>query len=172
MHLPSGMTLRRMLTPHPLGGLLITYEDVTGHLSMERSMTVLSETQCMLINQMREGILVFGSNGRLRLANKAYARLWNFTPPDYRKTPPSVTELIEHQKSFFENDGDWEALKEQLLGVVTSHTGEFFQILRPDGKTIEFNAVALPDGGTFVSFFDVSNEERNSALLTEKEDLL
>lgn len=172
MHLPSGMTLRRMLTPHPLGGLLITYEDVTGHLSMERSMTVLNETQCMLINQMREGILVFGSDGRLRLANKAYARLWNFTPPDYRKTPPSVTELIERQKSFFEKDGDWDALKEQLLGVVTSHTGEFFQILRPDGKTIEFNAVALPDGGTFVSFFDVSDKERNSALLTEKEDLL
>lgn len=172
MHLPSGMTLRRMLTPHPLGGLLITYEDVTGHLSMERSMTVLSETQCMLINQMREGILVFGRDGRLKLANKAYMNLWHFSPQDYKKSAPSVTDIIESQKIFFENDADWASLKEQLLGVVSSHTGEFFQILRPDGKTIEFNAVALPDGGIFVSFFDVTEEERNSAILTEKDKLL
>lgn len=172
MHLPSGITLRRMLTPHPLGGLLITYEDVTGHLSMERSMTVLNETQYTLINRMREGVLVFGGDGRLKLANKAYAALWNFPRSDYKKPMPSIAEVIEDQKKFFENSGEWDSLKEQLLGVVTSHTGEFFQILRPDGKTIEFSAVALPDGGVFVSFFDVSEAETNSSLLLQKENLL
>lgn len=172
LHLPSGMTLRRMLTPHPLGGLLITYEDVTGHLTMERSMTVLNETQYTVVNHLREAILLFGRDGRLRLANTAYLTLWQISDADFNTPPMSIVEVIEKQKSFFENESDWEALKEQLLGVITSHTGEIFQILRPDGKVLEFVAAGLPDGGIFVSFLDVTEEEKSSSLAQEKETLL
>lgn len=172
LHLPSGMTLRRMLTPHPLGGLLITYEDVTGHLTMERSMTVLNETQYTVINHLREAILLFGRDGRLRLANTAYLTLWQISDSDFNKPPLTIVEVIEKQKLFFENENNWEALKEQLLGVITSHTGEIFQILRPDGKVLEFVAAGLPDGGIFVSFLDVTEEEKSSSLAEEKETLL
>lgn len=172
LHLPSGMTLRRMLTPHPLGGLLITYEDVTGHLTMERSMTVLNETQYTVINHLREAILLFGRDGRLRLANTAYLTLWQISDSDFNKPPLTIVEVIEKQKPFFENENNWEALKEQLLGVITSHTGEIFQILRPDGKVLEFVAAGLPDGGIFVSFLDVTEEEKSSSLAEEKETLL
>lgn len=172
LHLPSGMTLRRMLTPHPLGGLLITYEDVTGHLTMERSMTVLNETQYTVINHLREAILLFGRDGRLRLANTAYLTLWQISDSDFNNPPATIMEVIEKQKPFFENENNWEALKEQLLGVITSHTGEIFQILRPDGKVLEFVAAGLPDGGIFVSFLDVTEEEKSSSLAEEKETLL
>lgn len=171
MHLPSGITLRRMLIPHPLGGLMITYEDVTGHLTMERSVTILNETQLMLINQMREAILVFGSDGRLRLANDAYKSLWHVNTDEIKKSPPSIIDMLEKQKPFFETDKNWPSLKEQLLGVITAHTGEIFQILRSDGKILEFAAFSLPDGGIFVSFFDVTAEEKSSLLLAEKENL-
>ena len=172
LHLPSGITLRRMLTPHPLGGLLITYEDVTGHLTMERSVTVLNETQYTVINHLREAILLFGRDGRLRLANTAYLTLWQISDSDFNNPPLTIMEVIEKQKSFFENESNWEALKEQLLGVITSHTGEIFQVLRPDGKVLEFVAAGLPDGGIFVSFLDVTEEEKSSSLAEEKETLL
>lgn len=172
LHLPSGVTLRRMLTPHPLGGLLITYEDVTGHLTMERSMTVLNETQFTVVNHLREAILLFGRNGRLRLANTAYLDLWQITDPDFNRLSLSVMDVLEKQKPFFENESNWESLKEQLLGVITSHTGENFQILRPDGKVLEFMAIGLPDGGTFVSFLDVTEEEKTTSLIEEKETIL
>ena len=172
LHLPSGITLRRMLTPHPLGGLLITYEDVTGHLTMERSMTVLNETQITVINHLREAILLFGRNGRLRLANTAYLDLWQITDPAFNRPPLSIIDVLEKLRPFFENESNWESLKEQLLGVVTSHTGENFQILRPDGKVLEFMAAGLPDGGIFVSFLDVTEEEKSSSLVAEKETLL
>lgn len=172
LHLPSGITLRRMLTPHPTGGLLITYEDVTGHLTMERSMTVLNETQFTVINHLREAILLFGRNGRLRLANTAYLNLWQISDPDFNRTPLSIIDVLEKQKPFFENENNWEALKEQLLGVITSHTGELCQILRPDQKVLEFMSVGLPDGGIFVSFLDVTEEEKQSSLVEEKEALL
>ncbi len=172
LHLPSGITLRRMLTPHPLGGLLITYEDVTGHLTMERSMTVLNETQFTVVNHLREAILLFGRDGRLRLANSAYLDLWQISDPEFNRLPLPVMDVLERQKPFFENESNWEALKDQFLGVINSHTGEIFQILRPDGKVLEFVAVGLPDGGTFVSFLDVTEEEKRSSLAEEKEMLL
>lgn len=172
LHLPSGVTLRRMLTPHPQGGLLITYEDVTGHLTMERSMTMLNETQYTVLNNLREAVLLFGSDGRLRLANAAYLNLWQIGDPDFNTPLLTVVEVIEKQKPFFENEDNWETLKEQLLGVATAHTGEIFQILRPDGKVLEFSAAGLPDGGVFVSFLDVTEEERNTSLAQEKEMLL
>lgn len=172
LHLPSGITLRRMLTPHPLGGLLITYEDVTGHLTMERSMTVLNETQFTVINHLREAILLFGHNGRLKLANTACLDLWQISDPDFNRQQLPVIDVIEKLRPFFENENDWETLKEQLLGVINSHTGEIFQILRPDGKVLEFTAVGLPDGGIFVSFLDVTEEEKRSSLIEEKETLL
>ena len=172
LHLPSGTTLCRTLTPHPLGGLLITYEDVTGHLTMERSMTVLNETQFTVINHLREAVLLFGRNGKLRLANTAYLDLWQISDPDFNRLPLSVVEVVERQKPFFENESDWESLKEQFLGVINSHTGESIQILRPDAKVLEFMAVGLPDGGIFVSFLDVTEEEEHSSLAEEKTMLL
>lgn len=172
MHLPSGVTLRRTLTPHPLGGLLITYEDVTGHLTMERSMTVLNETQHTVLNHLREAILLFGGDGRLRLANEAYLTLWEIGDAGFNSRPMTIGEVLDGQKPFFENEENWEALKEQLLGVVNAHTGEAFQILRPDGKVLEFLAAGLPDGGIFVSFLDVTEVEKNSSIALEKEALL
>ena len=37
LHLPDGVTLRMLVVPHPLGGVLLSYEDVTDRLAMERS---------------------------------------------------------------------------------------------------------------------------------------
>ena len=38
LHLPDERTLRRSIAPHPFGGLIIAYEDVTDALALERSL--------------------------------------------------------------------------------------------------------------------------------------
>ena len=45
IHLPDGKTLRLVVTPHPLGGLLMTWEDVTASLALERSYNTLIAVQ-------------------------------------------------------------------------------------------------------------------------------
>lgn len=96
IHLPSGIALCRTIIPHPQGGLLMTYEDVTGHLTMERSVTVLNETQETVFNHLREAVLLFGRDGRLKAANDSYKTLWNL-----KETASfSVPEIIEKQMAF------------------------------------------------------------------------
>src|SRR3546814_9320243 len=45
VHLPDGSTLRMVVTPHPFGGILLSYEDVTDRLALERSYNTLTEVQ-------------------------------------------------------------------------------------------------------------------------------
>lgn len=167
LHLPNGATLRRTVSPHPLGGLFISYEDVTDHLSMERSMSVLSETQSIVFNHLREAVLLFDRDGRLKAANAAYKALWDFPDQDSL----SVAETIESQKPYFD-EAKWPSLKEQILSVVSEHSGEEFQILRPDGKVLDFMAISVPGGGIFVSYTDATNEEKAFANAAEKDNLL
>ena len=59
MHLPDGRTLRRAGSPHPFGGLLFLFEDVTDRLALERSYNTLIEVQGETINNLHEGVAVF-----------------------------------------------------------------------------------------------------------------
>ena len=76
MHLPDDRTLRVSVAPHPLGGLIFVYEDVTDRLALERSYNTLIEVQRETLDHLNEGIAVFGSDGRLKLSNPAFAAMW------------------------------------------------------------------------------------------------
>src|SRR5204863_7697966 len=69
MHLPDDRTLSVSTSPHPLGGLLFVYEDVTGRLVLERSSNTLIQVQRETLDNLYEGIALFGSDGRLKLHN-------------------------------------------------------------------------------------------------------
>jgi len=49
LHLPDERTLRMVVSPHPMGGLLFVYEDVTDRLALERSYN----TSCNLFSAKR-----------------------------------------------------------------------------------------------------------------------
>ncbi|MEC8164934.1 MAG: sensor histidine kinase, partial [Pseudomonadota bacterium] len=70
MHLPDGRTFRKAITPHPFGGLLFVYADVTDRLVLGRSYSTLIEVQLETINNLHEGVAVHGQDGRLRLWNE------------------------------------------------------------------------------------------------------
>ena len=58
MHLPDGRTFRMAITPHPFGGLLFVYADVTDRLVLGRSYSTLIEVQLETINNLHEGVAV------------------------------------------------------------------------------------------------------------------
>src|SRR5262249_50075505 len=77
LHRPDGSTIRIIMTPHPLGGMVFTYEDVSSRLALERSLNTQVAVQRATIDHLFEGVAVFGSDGRLKLFNPGFARLWN-----------------------------------------------------------------------------------------------
>src|SRR6202007_2820710 len=77
--LPDGRTLRVVRQPHPLGGLLLLFSDITGELRLKAQYNGLIQVQQATLDKLSDAVAVFGSDGRLRLHNEAFAKFWNVT---------------------------------------------------------------------------------------------
>ncbi|MBI1205709.1 MAG: PAS domain-containing protein [Azospirillum sp.] len=159
MHLPDGTTLRSLVVPHPLGGLMFVLEDVTNTLALESSYNTLIAVQQETLDNLAEGIAVFGGDGRLKLSNPAYAKVWDLEPTALRGEP-HVTDVMEKVKEFFDYGENWDDFKADMVASTLERTGRSGRLSRVDGSVIEFSNVPLPDGAVLTTFLDVSDSVR------------
>ncbi|MCE2509377.1 MAG: PAS domain-containing sensor histidine kinase [Alphaproteobacteria bacterium] len=170
LHLPDGTTLRSTVSPHPFGGLLCTYEDVTDKLALERSYNTLIKVQQQSLDNLYEGVAVYGSDGRLKLSNPAYARIWGFSPSSL-EGEPHVSELIEAFRPFAITE-DWEALRSKIIAGTCERVPKHGRLDRRDGTTVDYASLPLPDGGVLWRYVDVTDSIRVERALRERNEAL
>ncbi len=166
IYLPDGTSLRALVMPHPLGGLMMLFEDVTSRLALESSYNTLVAVQKETLDNLAEGVAAFGGDGRLKLYNPAFARLWTLNPEDL-DGEPHVTRLIERMKNHFGSE-DWSMARENLLAQALDRSPRDGQIIRKDNSVLEFAAVPLPDGGMLITHIDITDSIRVENALREK----
>lgn len=171
LHLPDGKTLRRVLAPHPLGGLLATYEDVTDRLALEASLQQLAAVQRETIDHLYEGIAVFGADGRLRLHNPAFRRLW-MLDEDHLDDGPHVTDVAARLPDPLRGSGAWEDARAQLAAPPQNRTVRHARVERGDGVILDTIGVPLPDGGILFTFLDMSDTASVERALRERAEAL
>ena len=159
MYLPDGTTLRERCMPHPLGGLLFAFEDVTDRLVLERSYNTLIAVQRATLDNLYEGVAVFGSDGRMKLHNPAFARIWDI-PDAALIAEPHISDLVERMRPFYDAKADWPPLKERIVESLTARDGTHARIARNDGRVLDYAVVPLPDGATQLSYVDVTDRLR------------
>ena len=171
LHLPDERTLRLVVSPHPFGGLTFVYEEVTDKLALERSYNTLIEVYRETLDNLSEAIAVFGSDGRLKLSNPAYAQVWQLAPADLAGEP-HVNEIIEKQRAFFDDGGDWGATKRRIIARLTAHQATSVRLNRRDGSILQAVTVPLPDGNVLLSYLDVTDSTRVEHALRERNEAL
>ena len=171
LHLPDSRTLRMVATPHPLGGVLYTFEDVTDRLALERSYNTLIDVQRETLDNLYEAVAVFGSDGRLKLSNPAYARIWGLAE-EFMRNEPHVSDVIERTRSFFDYGSEWNALRERMLDRATDRIPINGRMERVDGSVISYAKVPLPDGGVLWSYLDITDSIRVERVLRERNEAL
>ena len=171
MHLPDGRTLSVSMSPHPLGGLLFVYEDVTDRLALERSYNTLIEVQRETLDNLYEGIALFGGDGRLKLHNPAYRKIWSFSEADL-EGEPHIGDIVERTRPFYDDGGDWPAMRQQIIANITAATPTSGMLDRRDGSVLQLATVPLPDGNVLVTCLDVSDTARVERMLRERNDAL
>jgi len=159
IYLPDETCLRAMVAPHPLGGLMFVWENVTDQLALETSYNTLMAVQRETIDNLAEGIAVFGPDGRLRLSNAALASLWNL-PQEFLNETPHVSVLMERARPLLDITEDWEGRKAALVGYALHRLPRSGHMGRADDKVVEFLTVPLPDGSVLNSFLDVTDSSR------------
>ena len=146
MHLPDGRALRNRVSPHPFGGLLFTYEDVTDRLALEAEYNTLIEVQRQSLDNLYEGIALIGADGRLKICNAAFKRIWNHTDAETRGEP-HISELIELARPLLETESrSWEQHALKAVARVTSRAARTELVYLNNEVVLQHASVPLPDG--------------------------
>jgi signal transduction histidine kinase len=156
MHLPDGTSLRILSAPHPLGGLIFVHEDVTDKLALESSYNTLIAVQRETLDNLAEGIAVFSPDGKLRLFNPAFTRIWKLTP-SFLEESPHVSDLLEQMKPLFNFGDNWIAFKNEMVEYTLDRNPRKGRLERADQTAIEYSSIPLPDGAVLNSYLDVSD---------------
>ena len=166
-HIPDERTIRMVVSPHPFGGLMHTFEDVTDRLALERSYNTLIAVQQETLNNLYEGVAVFGSDGRIGVWNKVYSDLWKI-PEKILRHGPHVSELVDLSKEQFAGGKSWKGRRERLILSVIEPKPRQRRIERLDGVVIDIAHVPLPDGQCLVLYQDVTTAAKVEKALAER----
>ena len=167
-YLPDGRTIRVISQPNPMGGVTHIYENHTDRLALENETKLLSSIQKQTIDNLSEGIALFGTDGKVKLINPKFIGLWN------------VRENIEgiHIKQLLKIIGDEinkDLFDDIYRNVVSSgltrrdHSGI---INYSNDKIIFYKSSILPDGSILYTFTDITDSYRIEEALKEKNDAL
>lgn len=159
MYLPDGTSLRILAAPHPLGGLMFVHENVTDQLELETSYNTLVAVQKETLDNLAEGIAVFGPDGRLRLSNPAFLKMWGL-PSDFVATEPHVGDVLEQAKSVLNTVRDWASFKAEMVGYALDRKPRSGRIEQADHTIVDFATVPLPDGSVLNSFLNVTDSAK------------
>jgi signal transduction histidine kinase len=170
-HLPGGKTLRVVAQPHPFGGLNFLYEDVSDQLRLESSYNTLIKVQKATLDTLREGVAVFGPDGRLKLHNAAFARIWRLDPAELA-AEPHLKRIAEACAARFGTDPVWETVTAGVTAAAPERRREYGEVERSDGTIISLTLAPLPDGATLASFADVTDRFRIEHALRERNQAL
>ena len=170
-HLPDGRALRVAASPNAEGGVTYLYDDNTQSFALATQVNALTRLQGETLDSLKEGVAVFGADGRLRLVNPAFATIWSVPAPDATERP-HFDEIAKACLPFVSDPAEWERLRGAALGLVEHRRPVSERIERNDGKIIECAALPLPDGGTLMTFFDVTDSANFEKALTERNDAL
>ena len=115
-HLPDGRTLRVVTTPNPQGGVTYLFEDVTERLDLMRRYDALIRVQGETLDNLAEGVAVFGSDGRLRLHNPAFERDVAARSAGARRAARTSKPVIGWCRTLHDDEALWQTLR----GAVTA----------------------------------------------------
>lgn len=170
LYLPNGNVIRRCVTPHPLGGLIFMLDDISESILLQRENSTVLSVQKETINNLIEGVSVFGSDNRLKFINASMLKLWNINENIPHGT--HISEFIEYIRREIEYVGTWEEYSSNVISNLTDRMTKSGRILKKDNSVIFFTYSPLPDGSHLHSYIDVTDSCKLELATYEKDQAL
>jgi signal transduction histidine kinase len=123
------------------------------------------------LDNLHEGVALFGTDGRLKLYNPALARFWSLEP-EFLDRQPHVDQVIEACRKLLTDEMVWDELKYSVTSLDGSRKPLKSRMRRPDGLALDFASVPLPDGNTLLTYVDVTDSARIENALRERAEAL
>ena len=168
--LPDGRALSVVTTPNPEGGVTYLFDDVTERLDLARRFDGLIRVQRETLDSLAEGVAVFGSNGRARLFNPAFVRMWKLSDEALREEPHIQT-VEDWCHPLFDEPQVWQRIREAVTSM-GNRVDVPLKLERKDGSVLDCMIRPLPDGSTMLAFEDITDTENVERALRERNEAL
>jgi signal transduction histidine kinase len=169
-HLPDGRDLHVMAAQRPDGGVTYLYKDETERLALESRYNEFIDVQSETLNSLKEGVAVFGTDGRLKLHNSSFAAIWKLSNQQLAERP-HIDEFVRVTQALHGEITKWIEISRAVTSFDAREPIEG-QMVRPDSSVIDYAVTPLPDGGTLLTFVDVTDSKRYERALIERNEAL
>lgn len=166
LHLPDNRTLRMITIPNRLGGVIMTFEDVTSTLELESSYQTLMAVRRETLDSLAEGVSVFGGDGRLKLWNPNFIKIWGLNP-EVLEGEPHISQLIERMKYKLQEE-ERDNHKSLITSFALERGEHEEEITLADETILSIYTVPLPDGGVMIAYDDITDTVMVEKALREK----
>jgi signal transduction histidine kinase len=170
-HTPNGRTLRVVVHPNPQGGVTYLYDDMSERYDLESRFNALYRMQNETLETLHEGVAVFGTDGRLKFSNPAFARLWRLQLSALAERPHFET-IVDLCRDLYAQDAVWDELRGFVTGLHDMRLGFTRRMERSDGVVLDFTAQPLPEGAALLTFVDVTADANVERALTDRNKAL
>ena len=170
-HLPDGRAIHVAADQRPDGGVTFLYDDVTERLALESRYNALIHMQRETLDHLREGVAVFGSDGRLQLFNPAFEQVWSLDGA-FLKNGPHVDEVKAACAPRLDDAAPWERTREAVTGMDEERSAFDGHVTLKDGTEVAYAGIPLPDGATMMTYADITDSKRVEQALIERNEAL
>jgi signal transduction histidine kinase len=170
--LPGERTLRVLGQPHPAGGVILIFSDITPELRLNTQFNHLIQVQRATLDKLGDAVAVFGADARLRLHNEAFETLWAITA-DRLTRVGAFDDIADHCVRRVTDLGFWRDLKGRITSPDPADRAPAVgEVTTADGRRLAWQSRPLPDGATLIGFADVTDARALEDAVREREAAL
>lgn len=169
-HLPDRRTLHVYANPQPGGGVTWVFEDVTERVDLESRYNTAMRVQGETLDNLAEGVAVFGADGRARLFNPAFLRLWGLEAGQV--TANMHINQLAQLCAAAAVENVWDEFVDVVTGFDNERADKQGQVELRNGSVMRFAAIHLPNGQVMITFVDVTDSVNVERALKDKNDAL
>ncbi|MDQ6434206.1 ATP-binding protein [Mesorhizobium sp. LHD-90] len=169
-HLPDGRTVRVVANPQRNGGVAWIFENLTERMNLESRYNTAVRVQGETLDNLAEGVAVFGPDGRIRLANPAFTALWKL-PPDIVAQKMHIS-AVQLWCDALAVDNPWRDFSAAVTGFDDERRDRHGQAELKSGVVLRYAIIHLPNGQVMMTFVDVTDSVNVERALLDKNDAL
>lgn len=165
-YLPDGRTLQVICDANPFGGVTYLYENTTHEIQLESRYNELISVQRETLDNLEEGVALFGSDGRLKLNNPAFAQFWSFDNSLLAKEPHIENLAVPESAA-----AAWEEIRFSVTGLDNRREAVTGNITTK-ARVLHYETAPLADGNTLLTFTDITSAANMERALRDRADAL
>ena len=151
------------------GGVVGVYRDITELKEHQVRLNAAHRARALahgelhaVLDSIDYGVLFMDADLRIRLTNRAYREIWGIPESFYRDNPTLVEDMqwSRSQGHYAVAEEAWsEYLTNRLAAIRAGHIAPT-ELHLAEGKVLQYQCIALADGGRMLTYFDITPMKR------------